>query len=50
MTEFIFYIITAIVFTFAMIKTSYEEAKKICSICAFLWWLLVVIKIFEFLI
>ena len=50
MLKFVLSVLSAIVWTFVAVRTSYEEVKRISQICAFLWWLIVIIRVFNFVI
>ncbi len=45
----IFYLLCAIYFTFASYSThkAYYETKRFYGACAFIWWLIVVVRIMQ---
>lgn len=50
MFSFIFNIINAVIWTIVVIRTTYEESKRLYFIGAFLLWLVVAINILEYII
>jgi hypothetical protein len=50
MLSFIFNAINAVIWTLAVIRTTYEESKRMYFVGAFLLWFAVVIDILEYII